>query len=185
MRFAAMFVAGLLLMQLPATASIVSPASQDMEGPNRWNVTFGYLAWDANCGVFRLSASEVSADFEPAELRLASNVSPCMCISGLNLPALGDAEVAGSSTEHDLALFASFSGPTTLGLESLDLSANDEAEAYSNNIHIAATSVCPEPATLAVKSGPDARRSRCRRLSRNTWQPALAPAITSACWAAT
>src|SRR5215208_4511980 len=106
MRLVAMFVAALLLMQVPATASIVSPESQDLEGPNRWNVAFSYLTWDAKCGVFRLSASELGPDFERGELILAADVFPCMSISGLDLRALGDAGVVGSTSAYDLALFA-------------------------------------------------------------------------------
>jgi hypothetical protein len=148
MRLVAMCVAGLLLMQLPATASIVSSSSLNLDAPAGWNVTYGYLAWDSARGVFRFSADEGGQRFEGAELLLASEVFPCLSLSGLELPAPG--HWAASGRGQDLTLFASFGNSTALGLESLDLSATEEEETYANNIRIAATSVCPEPATLTI-----------------------------------
>jgi len=147
MRLVAMFVAGLLLMQLPATASIVSSASLELESPAMWNVSYGYLAWDASRGVFRLSAGEAAADFETVELFLASDVFPCRAISDFELSSLNEAGIAKNIFDNDVALLANFRSPGTLSLE---MSAIDEAEAYSKNTHIAATSVCPEPATLTI-----------------------------------
>lgn len=150
MRFVAMFVAGLLLMQLPATASIVSSASPELEGQARWSVSYGCLAWDASRGVFRLSAGEAGADLEPLELRLASDVFPGMGLSGVEFPSLDGAGAGGNVVGFDLALLASFDSPATLGLENLDWSAIAEEEEYARNTHTAATSVCPEPATLTI-----------------------------------
>jgi hypothetical protein len=156
MRLVAMCVAGLLLMQLPATASIVSSSSHDLEAPARWNVAYGYLAWDSARGVFRFSADETGQGFEGAELLLATEVFPRLSLSGLELSAPGHWAVSGdwgfglNARGHDLTLFASLGNSTALRLESLDLSATKEEEAYANNIRIAATSVCPEPATLTI-----------------------------------
>jgi hypothetical protein len=84
------------------------------------------------------------------ELLLASKALPHTIVSGLEFPVLSDARVATGSARYDLAFFASFDNPARLGLENLDWSAIEEKEAYSNNIHTAATSVCPEPATLTI-----------------------------------
>jgi hypothetical protein len=69
-----------------------------------------------------------------------------MTVSGLELPFQWEAE----AVNYDAAMFAVFATPAASGLADLDPSLIAEDEAYSNNINIAATSVCPEPATLSI-----------------------------------
>lgn len=135
MRFVAVCVASLLFMQLPAAASIISPA-QRTASTTPWTATYGYLAWDATHGMLRLSGGD-GIELEPASLVLTSNVAY-------------SSAVAHTPLACDLALFASYRPAMELQLANLACATQESDERYVDDIRIAATSVCPEPATLTI-----------------------------------
>ena len=146
MRLVAICLAGLLLMQLPAAASIVScPA--EVEGRLASHRVFGYLTWDAAHGTLCLSTNQSDAGIEPIQLVFAPNF-PNLGISDPSLPSAW--AVLDHRASDDLALFASWTSPTDAGLADLDWTKIEEQAALSRGIHEAAGSVCPEPATLTI-----------------------------------
>lgn len=140
MRLVAMCVAGLLLMQLPATASIVSSTSIEFEGAASWNWT-----WDAAQGLIRLPGFEASVAAESFEQMLAR-----MKADGFEVPFPLDSQVAAGPMSWDMALLTSLGDGADHGTENLYTSRLTDEDTYEKNIQLAATSVCPEPTTLTI-----------------------------------
>jgi hypothetical protein len=74
----------------------------------------------------------------------------CLGKTSLDLPSTSEASVICSATACDLALFTGCCPAMESHFADLASSTMDADEEYFNNIRIAATSVCPEPATLTI-----------------------------------
>ena len=141
MRLVAMCFAGLLLMQLPVNASIVSPTSAERGDESSWAMPYSYWAWDGNRSLFLFSGNERTGALEPFELMLTS-----LKADGLDLPFHWDSQVCCS----DVPLLASLGASPGYGLENLDASELASEEAYARDVQTAAGLLCPEPATLTI-----------------------------------
>lgn len=141
MRLVAMCVAGLLLMQLPAAASIISSTSPESADASPWNVLYSYWNWGDAPSLLQLAGSEASPEqtFE----RMLANLGN----DGVELRLHSDSPLV-TTAKYDVALIAGFSAG--YGLETLDAAKFADEQAYAQNIHAAAGSVCPEPATLTI-----------------------------------
>ena len=148
MRLVAICLAGLLLMQLPAMASIVPPTSVELDAAPAWQLGYG-LTWDTAHGLFRLPSHETGATSE-GPLMLPTDAFAALTANGFDLSYRWDAELPGGQQSFDIALLGNLGCPVGLGLETQDWSKINEQEEYFHNIRIAASSLCPEPATLTI-----------------------------------
>lgn len=146
MRLFALSMVALVLMQLPATAAIVSSFPDGLERAQPfWCPTYGCLNWDLADHTVSFSSIQRAGNSESAEFILTTTYSISLDDFGPQAPGTLSSQLLVINSPKEVWRIE-------CGAFDRDVFAGNTAEedAFFENIRIAGTSVAPEPATLTI-----------------------------------